>query len=378
MRAAGEGSWIHSELIVRCKAYGGGLGLPDARLQAPAAVHAVISCSCRSACLPFDPFDVCLQPTQAIAHPVCVHPPLQVLLPEAAVQQQSLALFGLSVPHAQLWRLPASRWRAQEDCAALPLWQLLGAGSTRTVDDPTAIDSAWGFPVLGWAPGSMFVAQCLPDGSPAAGPTVGAGSAATAAASGDGSGSRGTPEGQPPMQGDLAAAAAAAGQAAAAAALQLDELAEERPGSEEAIDAELKRQAERQQQQEAAARRLATAGALAGRLVNGVGGRLAQHDNQLQLIVTPDGEPAVGSHPGFEAGRVAAAFPATAAQLGCLPGDQLVPLIAQLAADELLGRPPQAVSAAAVALGREALSTEAVALTHDSWSELARCLAAQT
>ncbi|PRW57777.1 N-methyltryptophan oxidase [Chlorella sorokiniana] len=32
-----------------------------------------------------------------------------VLLPESAVQQQSLALFGLSVQQAQLWRLPASQ-----------------------------------------------------------------------------------------------------------------------------------------------------------------------------------------------------------------------------------------------------------------------------
>lgn len=304
--------------------------------------------------------------------------PLQVLLPDAAVQQQLLGLFGLAVPGAQLWRLPAGRWRAQEDCAALPLWQLLGAGSTRAVDDPTAIDSAWGLPVLGWAPGSMFVAQCLPDGSPAE--NLAAGVAAGAAGGGGGSS---TPGSQPLSAGSgpdelAAAAAAAAGAAGAAAALQLAALAEERPGSEEAVDAERQRQAELQRQEEAAARRLATAGALAGRLVNGVGSRLVGQDSQLQLMVTPDGEPAVGSHPGFEAGRVVAAFPATAAQLGCLPGDQLAPLIARLAADELMGRPPQAVSAAAVALGREALAAEAAALPHDSWSELARCLPVRT
>lgn len=313
----------------------------------------------------------------------CTHPsalPLkptlaQVLLHEPAVQQQSLALFGLAVPNAQLWRLPASRWRAQEDCAAVPLWQLLGAGSTRTVDDPTAIDSAWGMPVLGWAPGSMFVAQCLPDASPTAAEGAARAAAGTAAGGGGGS-SSGAAEDDVAggMQDSYAAAATAAGAAASAAALQLSALAEERPGSEEATDAERQRQAEQQRQEEAADRRLATAGALAGRLVNGVGSRLPQHDSQLSLLVTPDGEPAVGSHPGFEAGRVVAAFPATAAQLGCLPGDQFAPLIARLAADELLGRPPQAMDAAAVALGREALAAEAVALPHDSWAELARCL----
>ena len=285
-----------------------------------------------------------------------LHPCVQVLLPDAGVQQQSLALFGLALPGAQLWRLPASRWRAQEECAAVPLWQLLGAGSTRTVDDPAAIDSAWGMPLLSWAPGSAFVAQCLPDGSPAGGAAAHSG---CSGASGGGS-----PE-QPAAAGAELGEFAAYGQA---------QLAEERPGTEEAIDAERQRHAEQQRREEAAARRLATAGGLAAQLVSGIGTRVAATHGSLQLVVSPDGEPAAGSHPGFEAGRVAVAFSATAAQLGRLPGDQLAPLVARLAVDELLGRPPVAVNAAAVALAREALAAEVVPLAHDSWAELGRCL----
>lgn len=283
-------------------------------------------------------------------HPTFV----QVLLPDAGVQQHSLALFGLVLPGAQLWRLPAGRWRAQEECATVPLWQLLGAGSTRTVDDPTAIDSAWGMPLLGWAPGGLFVGQCLPDGSPAGG-------AVPQSSSSGGS----SPKEQAAASAGLDELAAASGQA---------QLAEERPGSEEAIDAERQREAEQRRREEAGARRLAMAGGLAAQLVSGIGARLPAHDGSLQLVVTPDGEPAAGSHPGFEAGRVAVAFPATAAQLGRLPGDQLAPLVARLAVDELLGRPPEAADAAAVALAREALAAEAVPLAHDSWAELGRCL----
>ena len=142
------------------------------------------------------------------------------------------------------------------------------------------------------------------------------------------------------------------------------------------MDAKRQRQAEQQRRDEAAARRLATAGGLAAQLVSGVGTRLAARDGCQQLVVTPDGEPAAGSHPGFEAGRVAVAFPATAAQLGRLPGDQIAPLVARLAVDELLGRPLEAVDAAAVALAREALAAEVVPLTHDTWAELGRCLPA--
>ena len=90
--------------------------------------------------------------------------------------------------------------------------------------------------------------------------------------------------------------------------------------------------------------------------------------------MTPDGESAAGSHPGYEPGRVVAAFPATGATAGCLPGSQLAPLVAQLALSQLLGQPPEAVSAALVALERQALQAEALGLRHDSWGELSRNL----
>ena len=263
-----------------------------------------------------------------------------VLLPDAAVQQQSLAAFGLALPGAALWHVPAGRWSAQEDCAAVPVWQLLGTNSTRGVDDPTALDSCWGTPVLGWAPGGLLVAHSLANGQPAA--NAGGGEAAAA---GDGQSAGG---GESEL--DLALQQAAAGgdlvEAAAAAAMAADPELDERLGSEEAIDAQLARLTGEQAQRESAQRRLATAGGLAARLVNGVGGRLTGPGGQslglqLAVVVTPDGEPAVGSHPGFEAGRVVVGVPGAAAALGCLPGGQLAPLLGQLAAGEALGEAPQ-------------------------------------
>ena len=294
-----------------------------------------------------------------------------VLLPEAGVQRQALALFGLRLPGAALWGVPAASWAAQEECAGVPLWQLLGSGSTRPVDDPTAIDACWGAPLLSWSPGGVLVGQSLADGVPLEPPPEPPADAADA-------GSGGTSAAEAAAARAAAAAAAAASSAgdaaavAAAAAAVAEVALEERPDSEEAIDAQLQRLKAEQQQAAAAERRLDTAGSLATRLVYGVGGRLAGSASQLRCIVTADGESAAGSHPGYEAGRLVVAFPAAGRQRGCLPADQLAPLVARLALAALQGSAPEAVDAAAVALGRQALGAEAAELRHDTWAELGR------
>lgn len=295
-----------------------------------------------------------------------------LLMPEAAVQRQALALFGLAVAGASLWSVPAGRWGAPEECGALPVWQLLGSGSTRTVDDPTAVDSCWGLPLLEWGPPrSLLVSQGSAGGEPAEQPQQQQGQQQDAASAADGASGGG---GSDLRQQEAAVTAVLAG----AAAEDLAELAAgglvERPGSEEAQDAERQREADEQQQLLRAQRRLGAAGGLAGRLVRGLGGRLPGRDTSQQFIVTPDGELAVGSHPGYDPGRIVVAFPATASALGCLPGDQLAPLVARLAMNELLGQPPEAVDAAAVSLGREALQAQAAALQHDTWAELSLSL----
>lgn len=291
-----------------------------------------------------------------------------VLLPEAAAARQCFAAFGLAAPGVQLLRVPAARWQAQEDCTSLPVWQLLGTGGSRAVDDPTAVDSCWGTPVLGWAPGGLLVAQSLADGEAAGRPAERGSSQGEAGSAGGGGSLAASALLEAASSGGIETAAAAAA-AAAAAGL------EERPQSEEAIERQLAQLAEAQQRKEAAERRLETAGGLAARLVNGVGARLAAPARlALQLLATPDGEPAAGSHPGFERGRVVAAFPAAAAAPGALPGDQLAPLVARLAVAELEGQPPEAVNAAAVAFDRVALGAEARPLHFDSWTELGRCL----
>ena len=327
-----------------------------------------------------------------------------VLLPEAAAQRQTLGLFGVAVPGARLWQVPAARWRAQEECAALPVWQLMGTNSRRLVDDPSALDCCWGLPVLDWAPGSMVVAQCLADGE-AAEPQQQASEAKQQQDAERYSESGASSEGAKQQQwqqhqaGDAGAAAAAATAAAAAARVEIAAVAVavaadaaavraagylERPDSEEAVDAQRQGEAQQELRQQLADQRMAAAGSLAGRLVNGLGGRVTGKDGSssngsrgsspLQYLVTPDGESAAGSHPGYEPGRVVAAFPATGATAGCLPGSQLAPLVAQLALSQLLGQPPEAVSAALVALERQALQAEALGLRHDSWGELSRNL----
>jgi hypothetical protein len=323
-----------------------------------------------------------------------------VLLPDPAAQRLTLALFGLAVPGARLWQVPAARWRAQEECAALPVWQLMGTGSRRLVDDPSALDSCWGLPLLDWAPGSVGVAQCLADGE-AAEPQQQASEvkqqqdAERYTASSDAS-SEGAKQQQWQQQqaGDAGKEVAAATAAAAAASAEVAAVAVaaaadaaavlaagylERPDSEEAIDAQRQGEAQQELRQQLADQRMAAAGSLAGRLVNGLGGRVAGtvgsiSGSPLQYLVTPDGESAAGSHPGYEPGRVVAAFPATGATPGCLPGAQMAPLVAQLALSQLLGRPPEAVSAALLDLERQALQAEALGLRHDSWGELGRNL----
>lgn len=301
-----------------------------------------------------------------------------VLLPEAAAAQQCFAAFGLAAPGLQLLRVPAGRWQAQEDCASLPVWQLLGTGGSRAADDPTAVDSCWGSPVLGWAPGGVLVARSLADGEPAGGAASEEARhrAAESAAAPSARAASGSSLSDPAV---LQAAAAAGGLEAAAVAAAAAAAAglEERPQSEEAIERQLAQLAEAQRRQATAERRLAAAGGLAARLVNGVGARLADPgDLALQLLTTPDGEPAAGSHPGFERSRVVAAVPAAAAAIGALPGDQLAPLVGRLAVAELQGQLPGDVDATAVALDRESLGAEARALRFDSWTELGRCLEA--
>ncbi|KAI3434829.1 hypothetical protein D9Q98_002884 [Chlorella vulgaris] len=308
-----------------------------------------------------------------------------LLLPDAAVQRQTLALFGLSVPGAELWQVPRARWAAQQECAALPVWQLLGTGSRAVLDDPSAIDSCWGLPLLDWSGqrGGTLIAQSLADGQ-AAPDDDGKeqqqqqqqqdGQQQGLQAGGDGgNGGDGRDSTQQLLQAQAAAAVLAGGEASDFLELAAGGVVE-KPGSEEAVDAGRQRQAEQQLQQEVAQQRLATAGSLAAQLVQGMGGRLAGKEGLLRCLVTADGEGAVGSHPGFESGRIVAAFPATAAGVGCLPADQLAPLVARLAMNELLGQAPEAVEAALVALGREALGAEAVPLQHDSWAELMQSL----
>ncbi|KAL4856090.1 PIH1 domain-containing protein 1 [Chlorella vulgaris] len=289
-----------------------------------------------------------------------------LLLPDAAVQRQTLALFGLSVPGAELWQVPRARWAAQQECAALPVWQLLGTGSRAVLDDPSAIDSCWGLPLLDWSGqrGGTLIAQSLADGQ-AAPDDDGKeqqqqdGQQQGLQAGGDGGdGGGGRDSTQQVLQAQAAAAVLAGGEASDFLELAAGGVVE-KPGSEEAVDAGRQRQAEQQRQQEVAQQRLSTAGSLAAQLVQGMGGRLAGKEGLLRCLVTADGEGAVGSHPGFESGRIVAAFPATAAGVGCLPADQLAPLVARLAMNELLGQAPEAVEAALVALGREALGAKA-------------------
>jgi hypothetical protein len=293
-----------------------------------------------------------------------------LLLPEAAAQRPALALFGLAVPGAALWEAPAARWAAQEECAGLPVWQLLSSGSSRTLDDPWALDSCWGLPPLGWrgTAGGMLVAHSLAGGRLEA---AEAQAQARHSAAGSAAGDEQQRQQRERQEDPIASAAAAL---AGGAPLETADLADgglvERPGSEEAIDAELARLAEQQRQQQREERRLAASGRLAAALVAGVGGRLPDGEAALRCVVTPDGEPGVGSHPAAERGRLVVGFPAAAAALGCLPGDQLAPLVARLAVAELLGQGYEGVDAARVALGREALGAEATPLHSDSWEEM--------
>ncbi len=98
---------------------------------------------------------------------------------------------------------------------------------------------------------------------------------------------------------------------------------------------------------------------------------LSRSMGHTRALTIPDGELVVGSHPGFEQGRVVVAFATCGGGLGCMSsGAHLAPLVARLAVNSLLQLPLEGVDPALVAIGRDALGAQVVDEWGDSWSDL--------
>lgn len=74
--------------------------------------------------------------------------------------------------------------------------------------------------------------------------------------------------------------------------------------------------------------------------------------------VTADGRPALGWHPGFQAGRVAIAMPSSGGSAGGVDGYHLSPLIGAAAAAMIAMEPSHALAAPEFQLGRKGLAIE--------------------
>ena len=128
---------------------------------------------------------------------------------------------------------------------------------------------------------------------------------------------------------------------------------------------------------------LDAAAAAAAAVARGLGARAGGCGVELQPVA-PDGQPLLGSHPGFEEGRVVVAAGAGGAGAAAVaaPG-QLAPVLARAAVQLLLGR-PAGLDAALLGPARAALgSREGVGVGDrdrvgglDTWEQLAALQAA--
>ncbi|GBF91413.1 hypothetical protein Rsub_04153 [Raphidocelis subcapitata] len=218
---------------------------------------------------------------------------------------ESLALFGLE---SQLETREAlgGGWLAGEDAAKLPLWQFWGAAAAGPGGDPGAPRPCYGLPAL-VAGARAGISQLSWQGR-----LVGAGG-------GGGGGGGGAFDWAP------------ADPAAAARVLEVSAGSFLRDVSLQQEAEEEDEEAEAEGQGEAAAE-------------GGPGGKSRPRRRRRlrpQLVTAcADGLPAVGWHPGFEAGRalVCCGASAAAAGDGGLPAFALSPVVAKLSADLLLGR----------------------------------------